>query len=361
MSPIDSTAPDARRAAEPNAVPCHDTIVVGGSAGALKALTAIAGGLPADLDAALFVVQHLSPAHPSLLPQILSDAGPLPAVHPADGEAVRKGRIYVAPPDHHLLLAPGRIRVVRGPRENRFRPAIDTLFRSAARAYGPRTVGVVLTGILDDGTVGLQAIKQRGGVAVVQDPGEAEYPAMPSSALRYARVDHALPLARIPDLLVRLSRQPAGPPGASGAQPADIETDVAEQDLDSAALLASVETIGTRSTYTCPACNGVLWEVTGSEPLRFRCHVGHAYGAGDFLAEQTRTLENALWSAVRLMEEKVSFSRRMADRRRSLDLPEAAKPYEDYADQLDREVAALRRLILNGSAIRNLAAGVEDG
>ena len=158
-------------------------IVIGTSAGGLKALGAIVGALPADIDAVLFIVQHLAADKPSILPQILADVGSLPASHPSDGELIQKGRIYIAPPDHHLLVNQGSMRVVRGPQENRFRPAIDVLFRSAARAYGPRVVGVVLTGYLDDGTVGLQAVKKRGGVAIVQDPNEAEYPSMAKSAM----------------------------------------------------------------------------------------------------------------------------------------------------------------------------------
>jgi two-component system chemotaxis response regulator CheB len=187
----------------------HDIIVIGTSAGGLKALGAILGALPSDIDATVFIVQHLAADKPSILPKILTDIGSLPASHPSDGELIEKGRIYVAMPDYHLLVNAGSMRVVRGPQENRFRPAIDALFRSAARGYGSRVVGVVLTGYLDDGTVGLQAVKKCGGVAIVQDPDEAEYPSMAKSALQYVKVDHCLRLAKIPDLLVRLSNEPA--------------------------------------------------------------------------------------------------------------------------------------------------------
>ena len=170
-------------------MPTHDIIIIGTSAGGLKALGAIIGLLPADLNAVIFIVQHLAADKPSILPQILADVGSFPASHPSDGELIQTRQIYVAPPDRHLLANQGSMRVVRGPQENRFRPATDALFRSAARAYGTRTVGVILTGYLDDGTVGLQAIKKRGGVAIVQDPNEAEYPSMVKSALRYVEVD----------------------------------------------------------------------------------------------------------------------------------------------------------------------------
>ena len=277
-------------------MPGHDIIVIGTSAGGLKALGAIVGTLPTDIDAAIFIVQHLAADKPSILPKILADVGSLPASHPSDGELIQKGRIYVAPPDYHLLVNQGSMRVVRGPQENRFRPAIDALFRSAARAYGTRVVGVVLTGYLDDGTVGLQAVKKRGGVAIVQDPKEAEYPSMAKSALRYVKVDHCLPLAEIPHLLVRLSNQPVAEEEAYPvSEEIEVESKIAEQQMNTQEFLENVEAIGTRTTYSCPECNGSIWQIGKSEPLRFRCHIGHSFTADIFLSEQTQNIENALW------------------------------------------------------------------
>jgi two-component system, chemotaxis family, protein-glutamate methylesterase/glutaminase len=340
----------------------HDIFVFGSSAGGLKALTAIVGALPADLRATLFVAQHISPDHLSYLPQILADTGRLRAVHPHDGETIRQGTIYVAPPDYHLLVNRGVVRVRRGPRENRFRPAIDALFRSAARAYGPRVIGVVLSGHLDDGTVGLQAVKSRGGITVVLDPREAEYPSMPANALRYAQVDHSLALAEIAPFLQRAIDMPAEPESSIGiSQTIETEANIAEQQMNAEQLLAGVEAIGTRTVFTCPTCNGTLWQVGDDEPLRFRCHVGHAFVAEALLAEQTDALENALWSAIRLMEEKSAFARRLAERQRQADWPEAATRYEEYADNLDREVTVLRQLTLGGFATRYvLPAKVEE-
>ncbi len=334
-------------------------IVIGSSAGGLKALTAIIGKLPADLDAAIFVVQHLSPEHESFLPQILSDTGPLIARHPGDRDAIRSGQIYVAPPDHHLLVNRDHIRVIRGPRENRQRPAIDALFRSAARAHGPRVIGVILSGLLDDGTVGAQAIKQRGGTTVVQSPADAEYPSMPASVLRYARVDHALPADRIPALLVDLVAA-AGAAKDEGVTSIDtppeieIESEIAEQEARGSTLLRWAETIGTRSHYTCPTCKGTLWQVGEESPLRYRCHVGHSFTARSLMAEQTVILENALWSAIRLMEEKADFLRRMADRRQHAQLVDAAAEFRQYADRLEREIDVLRRMTMEGVAARQL-------
>ena len=189
-------------------IPGRDIIVIGASAGGVEALSQLARHLPADLPAAVFVVLHVPPYSPGLLPRILSRSRTLPASHPADGEAIRNGRITIAPPDHHLLLEGGRIRLTRGPRENGHRPAVDPLFRTAACSFGPRVVGVVLSGTLDDGTAGLAAIKQRDGVAVVQDPDEALYTGMPRSAMESVAVDYCLPINGIAELLVRLAREP---------------------------------------------------------------------------------------------------------------------------------------------------------
>ncbi|MBD2077222.1 chemotaxis protein CheB [Phormidium sp. FACHB-592] len=342
-------------------MPGHDIIVIGTSAGGLKALGTILGALPPNLDATLFIVRHLAADQPSILPQILADVGSLPVSHPTDGEAIQTGHIYVAPPDYHLLVNQGSMRVVRGPQENRFRPAIDALFRSAARAYGARVVGVVLTGYLDDGTVGLQAIKQRGGVAIVQDPNEAEYPSMTKSALRYVKVDHCLPLAEISDRLVQLSHTPTAEAEIHPMSDAlDIEAKIAEQQMNTQELLEHVEAIGTRTTYTCPECNGSIWQIGQDELLRFRCHIGHSFTANVFLAEQTQNVENALWTAVRVMEEKVTFSRQMAEQMKNYNLQKATAKYEEHAKQLDAEVAIIRGIILDGFATKRAVAAIEE-
>jgi two-component system chemotaxis response regulator CheB len=263
-------------------MPGHDIIVIGTSAGGLKALGTILGALPSHLNAVIFIVQHLAADKPSILPQILADVGSLPVSHPVDREPIQTGRVYIAPPDHHLLVNQGAMRVVRGPQENRFRPAIDALFRSAARAYGSRVVGVVLTGYLDDGTVGLQAVKKRGGVAIVQDPNEADYPSMTKSALRYVKVDYCLPLTAISDLLVRLSQEPVAEEEAYPVtEEIEVESRIAEQQMNTLEFLEHVEAIGTRTTYTCPECNGSIWQigteehsgfaVTSGTPLRQMC------------------------------------------------------------------------------------------
>ena len=231
-------------------MPQHDCIVIGASTGGVEALAALVGKLPANLQAAVFVVVHIPPQATSVLPAILERAGTLPAAHAIDGEPMKTGRIYVAPPDFHLLVERGYVWVMRGPKENRNRPAVDPLFRSAARAYGPRVVGVILTGALNDGTAGLLAIKRRGGIAVVQDPTDAFFPSMPESALEYVDADHCLPLAEIGPVLARLCREQAGEEEAYPVpEEMEREENILEMDMPT---MESEQRPGHISVFTCP-------------------------------------------------------------------------------------------------------------
>ena len=260
----------------------RDIIVVGASAGGVEALSGLAESLPADLPAAVFVVLHLPPDARSLLPQILDRAGPLPAAHPADGAPIEHGRIYVAPPDHHLLVHRGTVRVVRGPRENGHRPAVDPLFRTASLAYGARVAGVVLSGALDDGTSGLIVIKRRGGISIIQDPAEAAFPSMPVSALENDHVDYSLPAAEIGPLLAELARTPVQEEGGTDV-PNETHREAAMAELQSGAV-HDPNRPGTASGFTCPECHGALWELQEDGLLRFRCRVGHAFSAESLLS-----------------------------------------------------------------------------
>lgn len=336
----------------------HDIIVIGTSAGGLKALSAVLGALPADLPASLFVVQHLAADRKSFLPTLLGDVCDLPVSSPTDDEVFLPGHVYVAAPDHHLLLNGGRVRVLRGPQENRFRPSIDALFRSAARSHGSRVIGMVLTGFLDDGTVGLQTIKKRGGITIVQDPDEAEYPSMPRTALRYVDVDHSVPIAAAGALLTRLVAQPAASQDEFPTTPAiEIESNVAEQVMTTKEFLESVETIGERTSYSCPDCDGSIWQIGDEEPLKLRCHVGHSFTGEVFSAAQGRSVEAALWTAVRIMEEKITLSRQLAQRKRQQNLHAEADEYEKEAAALDREVLKVRDLIVCGVAAQRSSEG----
>lgn len=255
-------------------MPKKDIIVIGASAGGIEALRLIVRDLPKDFAASIFVVLHTAPQSPGILDQILARAGSLPATNATDKEQIQPGRMYVAPPDHHLLIEPGIVRVTKGPKENRFRPAIDPLFRSAAQAYGARVVGLILTGGLDDGTAGLRAVKQLGGTAIVQDPEDAVAPSMPASARRYVEVDYCLPLVEIAAQLVRLTGTPAEEKGAAQVQDGmEIETKIAKEDE---AIGVGVRNLGKPSSYACPECHGVLLQLKEVDRIRFRCHTGHA-------------------------------------------------------------------------------------
>jgi two-component system, chemotaxis family, protein-glutamate methylesterase/glutaminase len=326
-------------------MPGHDIIVIGASAGGVSALQELVKRLPGDLPAAAFVVTHLSPDTPSLLPQLLARAGALPVSAAQDGDPIRRGTVCVARPDHHLLVEEQHVRVVRGPKENRHRPAVDTLFRSAALAHGPRVVGVVLTGALSDGTSGLLAIKERGGVAIVQDPDDADFPSMPRSALHAVAVDHTLPLTEIPAVLSRLAREAAGDEPAGSKQ---MEREVAM----AAGAPEDTNTFGHPSTYGCPECGGVLWDVDDKHLIRFRCRVGHAYSAESLLSDQEEGIEEALWAALRALEENATLQTRVAGRLRerrqdapALRVEERVRTAQRHADQVRRLLSTLEKQV----------------
>lgn len=285
-------------------------IVIGASAGGIDALRVVVGALPAGFAAPIFVVMHTAPDAMGILDQILSRAGPVPAITPKDGERIEPGTIYVAPPDHHLLLEPGIIRLTRGPKENRFRPAVDPLFRSAAQTYGPGVVGIILTGGMDDGTAGLWAIKQLGGTAIVQDPDEALAPSMPLNAIKHVDVDHILTLAEIPPLLVRLTSEPTREKGVYDV-PEEIEIEVGIA-KEKSAIQTGVFKLGGPSNFACPDCHGVLLELKEGGRKRFRCHTGHAYSTESLLADIKEKVGETLWSAVRAIEEEVMLMQHMA-------------------------------------------------
>ncbi len=329
-------------------MPGHDIVVIGASAGGVEALLTLVKTLPRDLPAALFVVLHVPPDGTSALPNILAAAGALPAAHPRDGEPIEHGRIYVAPPDYHLLIEPGHVRLSRGPRENRYRPAVDPLFRSAARAYGPRVIGVVLSGMLDDGSAGMIALARRGGIGIVQEPGDALFPGMPQSAISNDSPAHILPIAEIGPLIARLVREPARAVGNREA-PRAMEMEVKDAVLD-------METIndpdkpGTPSVFGCPECGGVLWEMQENAMLRYRCRVGHAYTADSLIAEQSLHLEAALWAALRGLEEKAALVHRLAERAGERGHTLLAHRYAEQEQDALQHATVIRGLIMRGDS-----------
>ncbi|HAA29514.1 MAG TPA: chemotaxis protein CheB, partial [Cyanobacteria bacterium UBA8553] len=329
-------------------MPGHDIIVVGASAGGVEALSQLVAGLPKDLPAAVFVVIHIPAQSKSVLPHILSRRGQLLANHGKDGDLIAPGRIYVAPPDYHLLVKRGYIRLVQGPKENNCRPAVDPLFRTAAKAYGCRVVGVILSGTLDDGTAGLIDVKRLGGVAVVQNPDEAAYKGMPSSAIEHVAVDHILPVSSIASLLVRLVHERVVEEGAQ-TMPSDremeIEPDVVELD---GATLRSRGHPGPPSRFTCPDCGGTLFQLNERNLLQFRCRTGHAYSAATLMAQQSEVQEEALWAAMRSLEERADLMHQMASKAQVNNRNLSAKRYDTMALEAEQRADLIRKALFQG-------------
>ncbi|HWE61871.1 MAG TPA: chemotaxis protein CheB [Chloroflexota bacterium] len=328
-------------------MPGHDIVVVGASAGGIEALIEMVSGLPADLPAAIFVVVHQPPSAPGRLPEILSRRGALPAVTARHGLPIEHGRIYVAPPDQHLLVRAGWVELSHGPRENHMRPAVDPLFRTAARAYGPRVVGVILSGTLGDGSTGLMIVRAHGGACIVQDPDEALFGDMPRAALRQAEGASVLPVREMPPALARLTRQQVAEDGRRAMQddaaeetPRHIEEDIAAQARD--------ERAGHSTMFTCPDCGGVLWQIAGIGQAQFRCHVGHTYAPDTLLAQKSEVLEAALWSCVRMLREKATLTRQLATRARQAGREAAAQHIEEQAMLDERYLQVVRDTLLEG-------------
>lgn len=310
----------------------RDIVVMGSSAGGIEALKQIIPRLPQDFPGAIFIVQHI-PAHPpSVLPKLLNARGPERCVHATHGEPIVPGRVYIAPPDMHLTLADGIVRVVRGPRENGHRPAVDPLFRTAARWYGPRVIGVILSGARDCGAAGLNIIKQRGGLAIIQDPADSFCDSMPMNAIRSVEADFILPAEKIAAQLVQIVGT-LPPRGTRIPSPGEPPPPLPEPEWHRVGL-------------TCPACNGAIEEADLGATLEFRCHVGHRYTGDGMLQEQSEELETALWAAIRAFEESEELSRRMA--RHSV--PLVALRMDEKADLMRRHSEVIRRMLLGGVA-----------
>jgi two-component system, chemotaxis family, protein-glutamate methylesterase/glutaminase len=348
----------------------HDIIVIGGSAGGIEALSILLAGLPPDLPAAVCVAIHQSAYSPNRRPEILSRASTLPVVLAEQGMRLRPGTVYLAVPDMHLFIERGltaehgRLRLVHGPKENRSRPAIDPLFRSAALAFGRRVIGVMLSGALDDGTSGLWVIKDCGGVTVVQDPTDALVSSMPSHAIEEVGADHVAPASALGALLGELARKSIGshtPPSTEthvaqdiGKHPGqadrgDLARELAISRMDEDAHL-SPERPGIPSRFACPDCGGVLWATSPSgAPLHFRCETGHAYSAAALAEGQTETVEGAMWAALRALEDKAELARLRGGLARERGLDAHAKQYDVQLQAAQEHAAAIRSLLrMNG-------------
>lgn len=317
-------------------------VVIGTSSGGIETLIELTRALPATFAAPIAIVMHTAPESPGILAEILSRHGTLVAEQAANGDRLQAGRIYVAPPDHHLLIEPGRLRLSKGPRENRFRPAIDPLFRSAAQAFGPAAIGVILSGNLDDGVAGLWAIKQLGGTAVVQHPADAICASMPENAMAHVAVDYVVPMSDMPPLLTTLAVTPPSAPRPIDV-PANlnIEIRIAKEEDP---MNAGIERLGTPSRLACPECHGVLSEWDENGHTRFRCHTGHAYSAASLLVDIDQSIETTMWNAIRSLQEGAILLREMANRADVAETPEGAVKLKDRAGALERHANLLREL-----------------
>jgi two-component system, chemotaxis family, protein-glutamate methylesterase/glutaminase len=310
-------------------------VAVGASAGGVEALTHMAAGLPEDLPYAVLIALHLPPNAPSVLARILDRSGPLPAESASDGAELTPGRITVAVPDRHLLVSDHRVVLSEGPTENGHRPAINALFRSVALNYGPKTIGILLSGVLDDGVLGMAAIRSRNGATVVQHPDDALYPSMPVNALQAGVVDHQVAAANVGALLAKLAEREIEERVMEPDESMELENRIAMGRRFSTSFDA--EKLGPHSGYTCPDCNGSLMSVSESN---YRCRVGHAWTADGLLKARDDEIENALWVALRSLREKVTLSRRLADH---VGPGMLHRRYTDLADEAERAVTVLGR------------------
>ena len=333
----------------------RDIVAIGGSTGSLESIEQIVSTLPSDFPASIFVVVHLSTDFPSTLHERISRAGLLPATEAVDGEPIRHGHIYVARPDYHLELESGRMRVLRGPRENRHRPAIDPLFRSAAREFGTRVVGIILSGFHDDGAVGLYAVRQRGGIAIVQDPRDASSPQMPASAIRYANPAYVLRTHKIGPKLIQLAQstpEHIAMPNKKSKRKNFIHQVSGKTSRQAEANLNSRyndEGEGSPSVFACPECHGVLWELKNGDMVRFRCRVGHSYTHDSLAGGLSESAEAALWAAMRALEEKAAMQRRVADRLGPSDA--SARRLRDQSSADEASARIIREMILGRDAL----------
>jgi two-component system chemotaxis response regulator CheB len=319
----------------------RDIVVIGGSSGALEGIRTILAGIPGGFPASIFVVIHTAAESPGFLNQILKRVTRLTVDYAVDREPLRPGRVYLAPADRHLLVKRDHVRVTRGPRENRFRPAVDPLFRTAAVSHGQRVIGIVLSGGQNDGAVGLRMIKNRGGLAIAQDPHEALVPSMPQSAINHVTVDFVLEAGEIAGAVERLIKEPIEV--VESVMDEEETRDIAEVGSDA---IHRSDVPGTPAPITCPECGGALWESQEDELLQYQCHVGHRYSGESLVTAHTEALDQALWAALRALEENSELRRRMAQHARERGMAAIATGYDDQADGSEQRASIIRRVLM---------------
>jgi two-component system chemotaxis response regulator CheB len=318
-----------------DAVPRHarQVVAIGGSAGAIDALLDVFAAVPADVPAAFLVVVHVGRTGPSVLPQIVGRVTDLNVAHAADGDAIYEGEVLIAPPDYHLLVHDGRVRLDHGAKEHLNRPAVNPLFRSLAAAYGENAMAVVLSGALDDGAAGAAEVKAAGGRVLVQAPADARVPSMPLSALQAVEADEVLSARALGTRVTQLARE------APLAAVSEIGFDTAE------AASEHIEQEGEQSAFTCPECGGVLWLKEVGDGAVLRCRVGHSYSESSYLDGQSEAIENALWSAIRALEERADFLRRVGERLGRRGGIGGAERYARRSAELIEQGEAIRSLV----------------
>jgi two-component system chemotaxis response regulator CheB len=330
--------------------PTHDIIVLGASAGGIEALCALLAALPAQFPGALFVTLHVPATGLSYLDHVLSRAGPLSARYAHDNEPIVGGQIYIAPADHHLLLTADRVRLTRGPRENHARPAIDPMFRTAAVAFGAGVVGVLLSGLLNDGVSGLLAIKARGGVALAQDPATALFAQMPQSACDYVEVDGIGSASELASRISDLARQPIVAPEGAFPVSDDLAFEANIAGLDSS-LATRVAPPGVLTSLSCPECHGPIWEEHSGDLAQYRCRVGHAFTAETMQAGQKEYLENMLWNSINSLEESAELYERLATHARARQNRDTARDYSRQANVLRERMDTIRQMISHDESL----------
>jgi two-component system, chemotaxis family, protein-glutamate methylesterase/glutaminase len=326
-------------------------IVIGSSSGGVGTLKELVSQLPADLAAPVFIVQHVHPFIRSHLPEILTNVGPLTAVHPENSTRIENGHIYVAHPDHHMLIEDHSISIARGPKENRFRPSIDALFRSAAYTYKQNAIGVILSGALDDGTSGLWSIKRLGGIAIVQDPKQAHNESMPRSALEYVEADYTVPSIEIGALLGRLVNETSGTEVA-------VEPDLAERIAIEVTIAAKnnafergIMNLGTLTPFTCPECHGALVKIAEGKMSRFRCHTGHGYTDSSLLEAVMESTGEMLWQVMRSLEEGVMLLSHMGEHLKEAGDSRRAKTFFAKGRELEARAKTFHEAVLHHESL----------
>jgi two-component system chemotaxis response regulator CheB len=333
----------AQTAGLPETTSCRDIVVVGASAGGVESLVAFVGALESDLPATILVVLHVPASGATALPRILERAGNLPVEVAGPHQELHRGRIVIAPPDRHLVIIDNELRASRGPRENGHRPAVDVLFRSAARAFGPRVIAVVLSGSLDDGTAGAIKVKERGGLVLAQDPAEAAYPGMPQSVITHVGGTEIATARQLGDAVGRLCRTPATP-SEDVMGPDLVMAEVVSVSVEDSATSGDGQP-GQPAGFGCPECHGALFEIEDGGLLRFRCSLGHAWSSQGLLLEQAQSLEIALWMALRTLEEKATLSTQLAERAAERGSPLTFRRFTEQAQEATQSAALVRRLL----------------